>query len=65
MSDDNVLFDLKSPEQLVIDDVIPSWDTDFVVKHVIPVGNRTTYRVTFTSGGVVDYPVGVAIKVRK
>lgn len=59
------MFDIKSPEQLNIDDVIPAWDTDFVVEKVIPYNENSMYEVLFTNGRVVNYPVGAAIKVRK
>jgi len=65
MSDHNDIFEVKSPEQLSIDDVVPAWDTDFVVQNVLPVKGNSAYLVTFTNGNMVEYQVGVAIKVRK
>jgi hypothetical protein len=56
-------YELKSPEQLIIGDIIPSWGNDFVVRHTVPVTGNTSYRVSFEGGEQVDYPVGTAIKV--
>ena len=58
-------YEIKSPDQLIIGDILPAWDTDFVVANVIPVDDNASYQVTFTNGKVNTYPVGMGLKVRK
>jgi hypothetical protein len=58
---------IKSPEQLVIGDVIPNWGADLVVKHTAPeplgYDIPLSIRVEFESGRYANYPVGTAIRV--
>lgn len=59
-------YEVKSPEQIVIDDVIPNWGVDLVVTHVIEVWDKDLgrrFRVTFADKTFALYPVGVAVKV--
>ena len=63
MSDHNVNWKLKTPDQLVIGDVIPVWGTDKEVSHTEPINlsDVSGIHVKFTDGTFTIYSHGVAV----
>jgi hypothetical protein len=61
MSDSD--WKLKTPEQLVIGDVIPVWGADKVVAHTEPINlsDVSGIHVKFTDDTFVVYPHGVVV----
>jgi hypothetical protein len=60
---DNPNWKLKTPDQLVIGDVIPVWGKDKVVQHAAPISldDVSGIHVTFTDGNFSVYPHGVVV----